>query len=372
MALAQKRKLVIDARMVGSVPHGIARYVSLIARTFERSLSELPVEPWYLIDFGRNPQPDSRSFPKERCIAVKAPFLSVRELWEVPKLLKREGASWFWSPSFSSYLGLPCPWMVTVHDLNHLYFGSLFQKLYYRFLLKPFCLQAARVLTVSEFSRGELANWLGLSRDQIAIVPNAIDPDFVTASVVSLSEAPQKGYFLCLGSPKPHKNVRVLLEAYCSLRASQAALGVDVPELVLSGVRSAVDLRLPQAFDEGVRFMPSIPENELKSWIAGAIAMVFPSTYEGFGLPPVEAAALGTPVIVSDISAHREGLRSVAREVFWFQADSRSALQAQMMACLKNDEPPHLSLEKVREDWSIEKLHQQVREVLKESAEVRG
>lgn len=133
MAPAHKRKLVIDARMVGAVPHGIARYVSLIARVLESSLSELPVEPWYLIDFQKNPEPDSRSFPKERCIAVKAPFLSMRELWEVPSLLKRERAHWFWSPSFSSYLWLPCPWMVTVHDLNHLHFGSLFQRLYYWF-----------------------------------------------------------------------------------------------------------------------------------------------------------------------------------------------------------------------------------------------
>ena len=311
-------RLVVDARMVGPTPHGIARYVTLAARGIEAQRTEdptsVPFEPWYLIDPHLNPAPDPRSFPPDRVRWVPAPFLSSRELWMVPRALRELGAAAFWSPSFASFPGLTCPWFVTIHDLNHLHYGSFAKKVYYRLLLKPFARRASRVLTVSEFSRGEISEWLSVSRESITVIPNAIDPAFW-----QLVDAPRPlgipdgPYFLCLGSDKVHKNVISLVMAFRQWRQTRHSEGLPIWDLVITGMSPPEDY----AQDSGIRWGVQIPDDELAAWFSSAGAVVFPSLYEGFGLPPAEAAALGVPVVASDISPHREVLADVAEVVTW-------------------------------------------------------
>lgn len=349
-------KVVIDARMVGAVPHGIARYVTLAARGIESRLREdphsVPFEPWYLIDPALNPSPDPRSFPPSRVLGVDARFLSIRELWAVPRALRDARADLFWSPSFASFLtgplGLPCPWLVTVHDLNHLHFGSAFQRLYYRLLLKPFCLKARRILTVSEFSRQEIAGWLGIDPRRISVVFNAIDPELwerqPTANPPGRPDGP---YFLCLGNPKPHKNIALLVRAYQALRADRLSRGLACWDLVVTGMSGEPS--------PGIHWGVRIPDADLSAWILGAGSMVFPSLYEGFGLPPVEAAALGVPVIASDIPPHREGLAPVAGEVGWFGVRDFEGLKARVDAAMNESIKPMQSAE-IRSRFSVDGL----------------
>ncbi len=326
-----KPKVVIDARMVGEVPHGIARYVLLAAQGMEgiraADLARFPFEPWYLVDPKINPAPSTVGLPADRCLAVSASFLEKVELFKIPRILRTAQASLYWSPSFSSLLpgifGAGCPWVVTVHDLNHLHFGTRAQRLYYEFLLKPFCLKARKVLTVSEFSKGELLSWLELPEEKIEVVYNAVDPKlFGGLEKAKLSGPTDSPYFLCLGNPKPHKNLSILLEAYQEVRTKRLARGKSCWDLVVSGMSGPSE--------NGVRFLAKIPDEELAGWIQGAQAMVFPSLYEGFGLPPVEAASLGVPVIVSDIPPHREGLRFAASVVEWFDPSSLESLVAKL------------------------------------------
>src|SRR5690606_12467982 len=105
---------------------------------------------------------------------VRAPFLSIGELVGIHSALRYAAASLYHSPTFSSLVSAPCPWVQTIHDLNHLTYGSLSQRLYYRRILRPFARRARQVITISEFSRSEIAPWIGVPPESLAIAPNAL------------------------------------------------------------------------------------------------------------------------------------------------------------------------------------------------------
>jgi len=308
-------RVVIDARMVGPVPHGFARYVTRIADGLNwiREYSELRYEPVFLV------KPGQSEFNGFQAVPLEAPFLSFSEIWEIPRALKSLRADLYHSPTFSSLLFSPCPWIVTIHDLNHLTFGGFKERAYYNVLLKPFARRAQMLLSVSDFSRGEIAAWLKCPRERIGIVPNALAPELgepfsadQVARVLSSYGLKKGSYFFCLSNPKPHKNVPLLLEAFSKMRAGLAQDQSPWP-LVLS-MKS-----FPER--EGVIQLGGIKDIETQALLRGAGAIVFPSLYEGFGLPPVEAAAVGIPVIVSKIPPHREAL-SVLKddEIFWVES----------------------------------------------------
>ncbi len=297
-------QVMIDARMVGPIPHGIARYVTLLAEGLGGR--ELSYEPVFLVDPRLWTQPDFAGF---RTIPVQAPFLDVpREWWQVRAALR--GAALFHSPSFASFPLCPVPWVVTVHDLNHLQYGSWAKKFYYRTFLKTFIRRAAAVTTVSQFSERELREWLGY-KVQITVVENALDPRFAGPSRPAERE---KGYFLCVANDKPHKRVKFLIDVY---EVYRAICGKDALPLVttVAGPGAA-----------GVERIGGVGNEELRSLLAGARAGFFPAAYEGFGLPPLEAAVEGCPVFVSDIPSHREALRFFGGQgVTWLPVDDSAA-----------------------------------------------
>ena len=298
-------RVIIDARYVSDALHGMARYTLLMAQ----GLSGIPLtyEPVFLIQPGQ-----SSKFSGFETHELGIPFLHPRELLEIPRALKELRADLYHSPTFSSLAICPCPWIVTIHDLNHRTYGGMKEKIYYQFLLKRFARSAKRILTVSEFSRRELADWLSVAPDKIRVVYNAIDSRLgqeVTEQdldrVMKKYKLQPGNYFFCLSNPKPHKNVALLVEAFQSFRKENT----ETP-LVLS-MREFSD-RL------GVRALGSFSDEETRALLAGAKALFFPSLYEGFGLPPVEAAVMGVPLVVSSILPHREALQDLAPdEALW-------------------------------------------------------
>jgi glycosyltransferase involved in cell wall biosynthesis len=299
--------------MVGPVPHGFSRYVMGLAEGLRQVAQRqgLAYEPVFLVS-GDTPAGPFQGFATCR---VGARFLGWLELIEIPRVLKRMGAAAYHSPTFSSLLTAPCPWIVTVHDLNHLQYGGRMKKFYYERLLKPFMRRAARVLTVSEFSRQELAAWSGLPAERIGLAPNSIGRAFTERGTPEAfegaieSELGKHGlrrgkYFFSLTNPKPHKNLDTLLQGF-----GRHTAGWD---LVLNLPADAYP-KLP-----GLKLVGSPTDEEARALMAGAGAVVFASIYEGFGLPPVEAACLGVPVVVSRIPAHREALADLEQgEALW-------------------------------------------------------
>jgi glycosyltransferase involved in cell wall biosynthesis len=236
--------------------------------------------------------------------------------------------------------------VVTVHDLTYLRYPGMVTaaSARYRELVPRGLARGALVCTPTAAVAAEVAGTYQVAADRVVVTPLGVGPAWRSARPPDPGWLAGHGlparYLLFVGSREPRKGLDVLLAAYRELLADQPG----VPPLVLAGPPgwgAALDLAgLP---DGSVRLLGYLPESELASLTAGAAAMVFPSRYEGFGLPPLQALACGTPVVASDLPALREVLGDEADLV---PAGDAGALAAALATVLKdappsdNDAPP--------------------------------
>lgn len=206
----------------------------------------------------------------------------------LPRAARRAGLDVLHTTIFRGPLRSRVPVALTVHDLavlRHPEVFPLWTRLHGRVTLLPTVRAARRVIAVSEFTRREVAELCGIPHERIDVVPNAVDPVFVP-------EGPSAGgdYVLAVGTLEPRKNLARAAEA-------TGRLGV---ELRVVGARGWGD---GAASGSHVRWLGRVPDEELAELYRGARCLVFPSLYEGFGIPVAEAMACGTPVVTSAGSA---------------------------------------------------------------------
>ena len=221
----------------------------------------------------------------------------------------------YWIPR-----GLSCPYVLTVHDLlEHMYgsrnSSSLRRNLHY-YLTRRVLRKAARVIAVSQFTRNEIEKLLAIPDDRIEVVYNAIDERFLRGHA---SEADREliaqrylvnyPFILYAGAIRPHKNVVRIIEAFSALK-SELQKEQQLPDLKLiiigDDLSSHPRLRrtvVRSGVQHDVRFLGFVPIEVLRIFYDVAKVFVFPSLYEGFGLPPLEAMAHGTPVVTSNTSS---------------------------------------------------------------------
>lgn len=190
--------------------------------------------------------------------------------------------------------------IVTVHDVcfaKHKEWYSSSFRLFYNFLVPKLLKKAWAVLTVSEFSKNEIHAFFKVPRTKIHVIPNAISPIFLHA--YSLGE--KEKIILTVGSIDPRKNQRVLIEAFEKLNLNDWTLYlVGAEHQAFSGSHTAT------VHSPNIRWTGYLNDEELISLFRRAYCFVYPSLYEGFGIPPLEAMAVGCPTLVSDIPALRE------------------------------------------------------------------
>lgn len=211
----------------------------------------------------------------------------------------QSGAKAIYSPGYIPPCGTKIPFAFTIHDLNHIdvpHNSSLLKRAYYRIIIRPAIDRAYRVLTVSEFSRQRIIEWSGCNPEKVCVVGNGVSKAF---SINTEKQIREYRYLFCCSNRKGHKNEYRLLHAFV-----ESGLSNDL-KLVFTGYPDNGLKALIQnlGLTEAVIFTGLISEADLSSWYRGAEATVFPSLYEGFGLPVIESMACGTPVIASNTTS---------------------------------------------------------------------
>ncbi len=255
---------------------------------------------------------------------------SARSYIELDRVLRRTGCDvlhvphLFWYPRRS-----PCPYVVTVHDLLAFFRpesnGSGVKRLLHNFFTRRGLDKAARILAVSKFTRNEIVRIYGVPAEKISVIYNAIDERFQRGHAGPADRDMMIHRFqvtypflLYAGNIKPHKNVNRIIEAFSALKPELEKDG-SFPDLKLVIIGDELskhpDLRrsvIRGAVQNDVRFLGFVPIDVLRVFYDLAKVFIFPSLYEGFGLPPLEAMAHGTPVVTSNVTSLPEVVGSAA------------------------------------------------------------
>jgi glycosyltransferase involved in cell wall biosynthesis len=245
---------------------------------------------------------------------VRAGNYSTREQWDIPWTLARSRVDLFHAPHYVVSPLTTCRFVVTIHDCIHLrfpqYLPSRAALTYARMMMGFSARRSQRVLTVSQASKDDILHYLRIPASKVEVIYNALDTRLAgepTADEVAhVRERFQltAPFILYTGNIKPHKNVDRLIEAFSLLRGQGFA---DTKLLIIGDeISKYPNLRRlvhRHQLHQHVRFLGFVPDATLAVLYRLAAVFVFPSLYEGFGLPPLEAMAAGAPVITSNTSS---------------------------------------------------------------------
>jgi len=228
-------------------------------------------------------------------------------IWEQVYLPTQLGRRLLWSPGNTGPIAVSRQ-VLTVHDAASLDHPEWFERkfaLWYGALLPRLIRKVRAIITVSHFSRERIVRLTGVDPERVHVISNGVEPRFrpvdpKTVKQVSTKFDLNSPYILFVGSLEARKNLKMLLEAW-------QLGGFDGATLAVVGASGHMFPKLQfDSVPAGVRLLGRVEDEALPALYAGATGFVYPSIYEGFGLPPLEAMACGCPVAVSDIPAHRE------------------------------------------------------------------
>jgi alpha-1,3-rhamnosyl/mannosyltransferase len=306
-------RVVIDGRVIQDHFPGIARYTFNLIR----ALAAASPADEFLVLWTRDAQNTRYDLRElERCpglelVEAAAPLFSLREQWLIPRQLLPLKASLIHVPYYIRPYVLPAPTVLTAYDLIPLRYPRYYsarERCAFRMAMGLSLATARLVCTVSHSTAADLQRYWRVPQDRLRVVPAAVDAAFSTRSpsavaAVRLAYRLPERYVLYFGSNKPHKNLVRLVESWKRV----APRHPDVA-LVVAG---HWEERYPQArarvaelgLEDRVIFLGPAPDAHLPALYSGAELFAFPSLYEGFGLPVLEAMACGAPVICLNTSS---------------------------------------------------------------------
>lgn len=322
-------KIGIDARFWGTEHTGIGRYVmELIGALLDQENSD------EYVFFMRRKYFEQLKFRGSRVKLVSAdlPHYSVAEQLYFPRLIRQEKVELMHYPHFTVPVTSPVPYVVTIHDLiKHFSRGqdttTRTRSVYwlkfaaYDFVLRRAVRRAGAIIVPSEWSKNQLMEKLSVSAAKIRIVPEAVAASLTRKKNFLAVKRSPKPYLLYVGNLYPHKNVSIIIEALQLMTSSPLGLKIVCARSVFTS-RFLTEVRRRGAQDS-VELLGQVSDNQLANLYKGATAYVFPSRLEGFGLPGLEAMALGTPVVAARASSLPEVYGKAA---IYFDPDSSSQL----------------------------------------------
>lgn len=239
--------------------------------------------------------------------------------WSVRRALKKYRIDLYFSPDGYLSLGSNCPQLAVIHDINFQHFPKdlpPFASSYLRFFFPRFARKAKHILTVSEFSKADIATTYEIPKDKISVVYNGVSPlfrPFADSEKETFKERVTSGrpYFFFVGSLQPRKNLHRLLRAYFTLLETK---NIDF-DLVIAGAamwQRKNRLLIPDGWRQRVHFLGHLTQDDLVEAMACATVFVYVPYFEGFGIPLVEAMRCGVPIVCGNRTALPEVVEGAA------------------------------------------------------------
>ncbi|MBU0727212.1 glycosyltransferase family 4 protein [Patescibacteria group bacterium] len=307
-------RIGIDARMYGVSFTGIGRY------TYEliQNLAEMDKEHEFVV-FMRKDAYDSFQLPNERFKKVLAdyPHYSFGEQFGFLKTVNQEKLDMMHFTHFNAPILYSSAFIVTIHDLTLSFFPgkkmtNLLQRFAYHVVVRTVTKNAKKIIAVSNHTKKDLIEALKTPEEKISVIYNGVNPKFGDVDPTPRPDLMKKlglskPYFLYTGVWRDHKNLVGMIKAFYAFNKDVG----NQYNLVITGPHNPTYHEIPDTvkelgIEDEVHLVGLVAEEDLFALYKNALSYVFPSFYEGFGLPPLEAMQCGTPVIASNKSATPE------------------------------------------------------------------
>lgn len=325
-------KITIDARMLDN--SGIGTYLknvipSIISQS-QHHIFYVLVNKKYLDSLNLT------QFQNTNIIPLESSIYSIGEQMELLKKIPKD-SELLWVPHYNIPVLYNGKLMVTIHDVFHIampeYTSGILKKLYAKYMFKKVSNKADKVITVSKFTMNEFNQHVkGSKISDIIPIYNGIDDSWRNIQVKHVNL--EKPYFIYVGNVKPHKNLISLLKAFEKIKdlIPHKLLIVGKKEGFITGDKVVIEYA--ESMGDRVEFTGHVDDYTLQKYVKEATAMVFPSLYEGFGLPPLEAMSCGCPVIVSDTASIPEICQNAAMYIDPLNIDD---IASKMKAIVEDD-----------------------------------
>lgn len=270
----------VNARVLRGKKNGVWRYTSEICREISEKLDVI--------------------VPEKRISGLKG------HMWDQIYMLSESSNSKLWSPANSGPVLKKSGHVVTIHDVaffeNPDWYDPRYRQ-YYSLMTPVLSRSAEKIITISNFSKERIIHYCNVEESKIYVIPNGVNADFMyyeSSHDSIFSNA--RPFILTVSSFAPQKNLTRLIEAWNMVRAENK----DIDLVIVGASSDAAPLSLDVNETKGIIFKSQISDSELASLYRHALLFVFPSIYEGFGLPVMEAASIGCPTVACQGTAIRE------------------------------------------------------------------
>jgi glycosyltransferase involved in cell wall biosynthesis len=310
-------RIGIDATSLPPKPGGAANYIvqlihSLVKQESEADLTVIAQQHGYDII-------DLPAAPGLEWVIIPDHPPAQRLVWEqtvLPRLTRKHQIDLLHSPHYTRPFFVPCKSIVTFHDMSFFLFPQLHtrsKRLFFPAAIRYSARRADGLIAISESTRQDAIRILGISPEKIITTHLGVSQKFrpihdqtVLSEIRQRYQLPQD-FFLYVGTVEPRKNLPLLINAYSQLKLEYPTS----PELVVVGQMGwnydqVFQLVKEHKLDNSIHFTGYVSANDLPVIYNLACVFIYPSSYEGFGLPPLEALATGTPVITTNISSMPE------------------------------------------------------------------
>ncbi len=281
------------------IPGGVGG-TEIYLRNLLRALAEIDAVNQYVVftnrETGADLVPDRPNFATARQ-PVHATFRPGRILWEqlaLPFAVRKHRLNVLLNPGFTAPLWCACPMVTVFHDLQHTRHPEYFRWFdlpFWDFFLWAAARRSRGLIAVSQATADDLERYYGR---RAQVIQHGVERQLFE---VAQHREPQD-YLLCVSTTHPHKNLQRLLRVHAQTK--------DAPRLVITGVRGFAAVEIESLAGSSVELTGWIPREQLYELYRGALGFIYPSTFEGFGMPVLEAMAAGVPVACSDIPPLRE------------------------------------------------------------------